>query len=275
MARIRTIKPTFWDDEKVGKLSPLARLLFIGTWNIADDEGILIWQPQYLRARIFPYDDLTIRKVSIFMDEVFKQKFIQVYKVESETYAILLNFRKHQKISHPQPSSFPLPPEAILKLINGENSRNVHGTFTNDSGLSGKGIEGNGIDKEGKGIDKEGKGTREGTREEPTTTTAATEKTVGDIFKSYENNIGALTPHICDRLKALITEHPPDWIREAIEKATRLEKRNLGYVEAILKGWKQEGKNNGRIHGQMATGNEGRRKDGSFTDEEYAHQFDK
>lgn len=248
MARIRTIKPTFWDDEKVGKLSPLARLLFIGTWNIADDEGILIWQPQYLRARIFPYDDLTIRKVSMLMDEVLEQKFVQIYKVESETYAILLNFRKHQKISHPQPSSFPLPPEVILKLINGENSRNIHGTFTDDSGLSGR--EGNVVEGD---KDKEGSGTRE----EPTTTaTTANEKIIGDIFTSYESNIGALTPHICDRLKELIKEHPPDWIKEAIEKSTRLEKRNLGYVEGILKGWKQEGKNNART--QVNAGNPGR-----------------
>ena len=30
MARIRTIKPDFWTDEKVVELSAFARLLFIG-----------------------------------------------------------------------------------------------------------------------------------------------------------------------------------------------------------------------------------------------------
>ena len=37
--RIRTIKPDFWTDAKVSKLTYLARLLFIGLWNVADDEG--------------------------------------------------------------------------------------------------------------------------------------------------------------------------------------------------------------------------------------------
>ena len=39
MARIRTVKPDIWTDEKFVELSPLARLLFIGLWNFADDEG--------------------------------------------------------------------------------------------------------------------------------------------------------------------------------------------------------------------------------------------
>ena len=39
MARIRTIKPEFWTDEKVVTLPFEARLLFIGMWNFCDDEG--------------------------------------------------------------------------------------------------------------------------------------------------------------------------------------------------------------------------------------------
>jgi hypothetical protein len=41
MSRIRTIKPEFWEDEGNGRLSALARLLFIATFNMADDEGRL------------------------------------------------------------------------------------------------------------------------------------------------------------------------------------------------------------------------------------------
>ena len=42
MARIRTIKPQFWDDLKIGRLSRDARLLYIGLWNFADDLGVVI-----------------------------------------------------------------------------------------------------------------------------------------------------------------------------------------------------------------------------------------
>ena len=52
MARIRTIKPEFWEDEDVGRLSPMARLLFIGSWSLADDEGLLTWSASFLKAKI-------------------------------------------------------------------------------------------------------------------------------------------------------------------------------------------------------------------------------
>ena len=46
MARIRTIKLEFWEDEKLAKLPVHARLLFIGTWNFADDNGALLANPR-------------------------------------------------------------------------------------------------------------------------------------------------------------------------------------------------------------------------------------
>ena len=40
MARIRSIKPEFWRDEKIATLkNKLAGFFFIGLWNVADDEG--------------------------------------------------------------------------------------------------------------------------------------------------------------------------------------------------------------------------------------------
>lgn len=54
MARIRTIKPEFWEDEKLAKLPIHARLLFIGTWNFADDNGVLLANPVLMKSHIFP-----------------------------------------------------------------------------------------------------------------------------------------------------------------------------------------------------------------------------
>ena len=39
MARIRSIKPEFWKDGKVKRLTPACALFFIGLWNFCDDEG--------------------------------------------------------------------------------------------------------------------------------------------------------------------------------------------------------------------------------------------
>ena len=56
VARIRSIKPEFWQDEKLAGIPRDARLLFVGLWNIADDEGRLRGSPLFVRAHVFPYD---------------------------------------------------------------------------------------------------------------------------------------------------------------------------------------------------------------------------
>jgi DnaD/phage-associated family protein len=63
-----------------------------------------------------------------------------------------------------------------------------------------------------------------------------------NIYKLYEQNIGPLTPLIADALKDAETEYPPEWIEEAINEAVKRNKRNWKYVEAILRGWKEEGR---------------------------------
>ena len=59
MAKIRGVKPEFWTDEAVVELSRDARLLFIGMWNFACDNGHLDDKPKQLKMRIFPADDDT------------------------------------------------------------------------------------------------------------------------------------------------------------------------------------------------------------------------
>ena len=50
MTRIRTIKPEFWEDEKLANFSFAARLFFIGLWNIADDQGVFKNNPVLLKG---------------------------------------------------------------------------------------------------------------------------------------------------------------------------------------------------------------------------------
>jgi DNA replication protein len=62
-----------------------------------------------------------------------------------------------------------------------------------------------------------------------------------NIFKLYEENIGPLTPLIADALKDAEKTYPPEWVSEALEIAIKNNKRNLKYVEAILRRWKEQG----------------------------------
>jgi DnaD/phage-associated family protein len=63
-----------------------------------------------------------------------------------------------------------------------------------------------------------------------------------NVFKLYEENIGALTPLIADTLKDAEETYQTEWIAEAIELAVKNNKRNWKYCEAILKRWKEEGR---------------------------------
>ena len=63
-----------------------------------------------------------------------------------------------------------------------------------------------------------------------------------NIFKLYEENIGALTPLLSDMLREAEKNYPSMWFEEAFEIAVSRNVRNWKYVEAILTRWKEKGK---------------------------------
>ena len=109
MARIRSIKPEFWEDEKVGDLSAMARLLFVGTWNLADDEGLLRWTEDYITASLFMYDGLTVKRTRALMDEVVDANLVFPYLANRQRLGYVVRFREHQRINRPQPGKMPAP----------------------------------------------------------------------------------------------------------------------------------------------------------------------
>lgn len=65
-----------------------------------------------------------------------------------------------------------------------------------------------------------------------------------NIFKLYEENIGAITPMMAEILKDDEAAYPNSWIKEAIEIAVTRNARNWKYVQAILERWQKEGRGN-------------------------------
>lgn len=105
MARIRTIKPEFWEDEKIGKLPIPCRLFFIGCWNFADDNGIIRASASYLKSRIFPYDDnLRITEVQKYIDALLNARMLVPIIHEGESYYVIRTFRSHQKFDARYPN---------------------------------------------------------------------------------------------------------------------------------------------------------------------------
>lgn len=63
-----------------------------------------------------------------------------------------------------------------------------------------------------------------------------------NIFRLYEEHIGLLTPMIADALRDAEATFPAEWIQDAIRIAVENNVRNWRYVDAILKRWQEEGR---------------------------------
>lgn len=63
-----------------------------------------------------------------------------------------------------------------------------------------------------------------------------------NLFKLYEDNIGPLTPMIADLLQEDAREFPAEWFEAAIREAVSNNARKWSYVRAILKNWKENGR---------------------------------
>ena len=66
------------------------------------------------------------------------------------------------------------------------------------------------------------------------------------VFADYEHNIGTLTPAVADTLRDALDTYPEQWIREAMTTAARANARSWNYVAAVLRGWADEGRQDGK-----------------------------
>lgn len=135
MARIRSIKPDFWTDEKIVELSFEARLLFIGSWNFADDSGNLQRSAKKMKMQIFPADAIDCEP--LIQSLIDHGLFIE-YSVNGEEFIHIKAFKDHQVVNRPSKSSIPQPKHSDLQP-----------SLREDSLTEGKGKEGKGEDMSG------------------------------------------------------------------------------------------------------------------------------
>lgn len=103
MARIRNIKPDFFDDEGLASVSSWARLCFIGLWTQADRAGRLEDRPGRLKARLFPFDANV--NVADLIDELATEGCVVRYAVNGSKLLFIPRFAKHQYLSKREPAS--------------------------------------------------------------------------------------------------------------------------------------------------------------------------
>jgi DnaD/phage-associated family protein len=100
---------------------------------------------------------------------------------------------------------------------------------------------------------------------DPSLVTSAPPIEHSNVFTLYEQNIGALTPLIADMLREAEKEYPSAWFEEAFAIAVAKNVRNWKYVEAVLKRWKEKGKDE-RKNQQNAVKDFKRYTDGEFSE---------
>lgn len=136
MARIRSVKPSFWQSGSNAKLSREARLLYIGLWSEADDEGRLIGSIVSLIGNLFPHDaDVTPARMKKWLAQLTELGKVIPYDVDGITYLLIPTFTTHQKISHPTLSVLPNPP-----AVAPGSCRNGSGTIPESFGPDREGI---------------------------------------------------------------------------------------------------------------------------------------
>jgi len=119
MARIRTIVPEFWEDERSADVSLPALLLYIGMKNFATDDGVITDNPLILRSKVFPArEDIRRQQVSLWLQELIENSFLVPLTFEGKGYYVL-DFSS-ERIDKPKRSH--IPQEVIdAALMNAES----------------------------------------------------------------------------------------------------------------------------------------------------------
>jgi len=101
MARIRTIKPEFWCDEKLSPLNAIDRLTFLGLISMADDYGRVHDNMKVIDAFVFPNSDESVRESVANLSRINRIR----RGISSSGMAIIeiVNWERHQKVDKPQP----------------------------------------------------------------------------------------------------------------------------------------------------------------------------
>jgi hypothetical protein len=106
MARTRSIKPSFFKNEYLAECEPMARLLFVGLWTLADSQGRMEFRPLRIKAELFPYENCDIVGL---LKQLADRGFVRAYESGDVKVLEIPTFGEHQRC-HPDERDEGLPP---------------------------------------------------------------------------------------------------------------------------------------------------------------------
>lgn len=183
-ARIRTIKPEFWQDELVGSMTPIVRLTFLGLISLADDEGRMRGSSAYVASEVFRYDrTVSMDDVESALLALHASKRVTLYQHRGQRYLQIENFAKHQYIQRPKLSKLPAPGRHAPKMPVEAADKQANHVRVADASDTRQG--------------RIGKGNREGEREGSSSLRSSLSSADADRTATPEN-VAALFAWYCD-----------------------------------------------------------------------------
>ena len=216
MARIRTIKPSFFTSLTIANLTLEQRLTFIGLWTHVDDAGRCDYDARLIKAALWPLDDRSSRDVETDIRALTEASLITHYKAGNRRYLQVNGWVEHQKINRPTPSTLPPIEEGEIWPFSNENSasRMAHEGLSEDSLGERKG-------RERKGKDSATRGEPDGTPRTPDAVTS--QALIGEWLDTLtERPPGSIISQIAKHTKIMLNEGVhPDRIRAGIAEWQR------------------------------------------------------
>jgi hypothetical protein len=110
--RIRSLVPKFWESEDIERLPWDTRLVFIGLWSYADDNGVGRDDARLIAADLFPLaeDPRECRaKVSRGLQTLFAGGQITRYTLDGTPLFFIIKWDEYQRVDRPGKTRYPRP----------------------------------------------------------------------------------------------------------------------------------------------------------------------
>jgi hypothetical protein len=110
MEQMSGLSQIIFNNDSIGELPPLARLLFAGLWCLVDNKGRLKDRPWAIKKALAGYDKVSINQVDKMLQSLHDRAFIVRYSSGGSNYIQVNNFNKYNKMLIRMQSQIP-PPE--------------------------------------------------------------------------------------------------------------------------------------------------------------------
>jgi len=114
-ARIRTVKPEFYNDGKLGRLGHTTRDFFRSSWTFCCDQGHHPLDPDELSIKVYPYDnEMDGKKVAGMIHDLVTARRYVLYEAGGSHYLYIPTWLRHQKINRPTECNHPEPSQSNI-----------------------------------------------------------------------------------------------------------------------------------------------------------------